>query len=193
MEKSPAPQITREHFDAVLFDLDGVLTDTARVHAAAWKQMFDEYLQQRATRTGEPFRPFEIGGDYVPYVDGKPRYDGVRDFLRSRDIELPEGDADDPPDRETVRGLGNRKNELVNAIIASDGVVVYDSSVALVHELRDANVRTAIVTSSRNCETVLRAAGIADLFDTTVDGRLVAELNLAGKPEPDAFLEAPVT
>ena len=122
MENLPAPQLNRENFDAVLFDLDGVLTDTARIHAAAWKRTFDEYLARRAAQTGEPCHPFDIGEDYKSHVDGKPRYDGVRDFLGSRGIELPEGDRDDAPDRETVCGIGNRKNEIVNDVIATEGV-----------------------------------------------------------------------
>jgi beta-phosphoglucomutase family hydrolase len=190
MTRGIATELTRERFDAVLFDLDGVLTETARTHAKAWKGMFDEYLEARAARTGEPFKPFDIGSDYLRYVDGKPRYDGVRDFLDSRGIELPEGIPDDPPDRETVCGLGNRKNELVNASIASDGVEAYPGSVALAHQLREDGIRTAVVTSSTNCQTVLRAANIEDLFETQVDGNDVLELGLAGKPAPDAFLEA---
>jgi alpha,alpha-trehalase len=183
-------ELTRDRFDAVLFDLDGVLTDTARLHAAAWKRMFDAYLAERAERTGEPFRPFDIGADYAAYVDGKPRFDGVRDFLKGRGIALPEGAADDPPSRETVCGLGNRKNELVNETMASEGVEAYPGSVALVRELRARGMKTAVVTSSGNCETVLAAARIADLFDTRVDGNDLGELGLAGKPAPDAFLEA---
>jgi alpha,alpha-trehalase len=183
-------ELTRDRFDAVLFDLDGVLTDTARLHAAAWKQMFDEYLAERAQRTGESLRLFDIGSDYIEYVDGKPRFDGVRDFLGSRGIELPEGAADDPPSRETVCGLGNRKNELVNATMASQGVEAYPGSVALVRTLRAQGMKTAVVTSSGNCDTVLAAAGIADLFDARVDGNDLGELGLAGKPAPDAFLEA---
>lgn len=190
MPRAIAIELTRERFDAVLFDLDGVLTDTARTHARAWKAMFDEYLEVRAARTDEPFRPFDIGSDYVRFVDGKPRYDGVRDFLRSRDIELPEGGPDDPSDRETICGLGNRKNDLVNATIASDGVEAYPGSVALARQLREAGIRNAVVTSSTNCETVLRAAKIEDLFEARVDGNDVLELGLAGKPAPDAFLEA---
>jgi alpha,alpha-trehalase len=183
-------ELTWDRFDAVLFDLDGVLTDTARLHADAWKRMFDEYLAGRAERTGEPFRPFDIGSDYVQYVDGKPRFDGVRDFLSSRSIELPEGAADDPATRETVCGLGNRKNDLVNATMASEGVEAYPGSVALVRKLREKGMKTAVVTSSSNCDTVLAAAEIADLFDARVDGNDLGELGLAGKPAPDAFLEA---
>ena len=128
--------ITRDQYDAVLLDLDGVITDTASIHAACWKQMFDEYLQKRATQRGEAFRPFDIATDYRLYVDGKPRYDGVRDFLTSRNIHLPEGTPDDPPQAETVDGLGNRKNDLVNKIIEDKGVEPYEGSVELIHQLR---------------------------------------------------------
>lgn len=183
-------RITRDRYDAVLFDLDGVLTDTAQIHAASWKRMFDEYLQQRAARTGEPFRPFDVGTDYKRHVDGKPRYDGVRDFLRSRRIDLPEGAPGDPPDAETVCGLGNRKNDLVNAAIAAGEVATYPGSVALVRRLRDAGIKCAVVTSSQNRAAVLEAASIADLFDVAVDGNTILELGLAGKPAPDSFLQA---
>jgi alpha,alpha-trehalase len=184
----PGSELTRERFDAVLFDLDGVLTDTARIHAAAWKRTFDEYLERRAG--GARFEPFDIAADYLRYVDGKPRFDGVRDFLRSRSIELPEGSPDDPPTRETVCGVGNRKNDLVNEVIASDGVEAYPGSVALVRRLRAEGLRTAVVTSSTNCARVLEAAGIGDLFETKVDGNDLLELSLGGKPAPDTFLEA---
>ena len=177
-------------FDAVLFDLDGVLTDTAGVHAECWKRTFDEYLRGRAERTGEPFRPFDVESDYRLYVDGKRRYDGVRDFLRSRRIDLPEGSREDPPDVETVCGVGNRKNELVNQALEEGGVEVYPGSVALVRALRAAGKATGVVSSSANCAAVLRAAGIEDLFDVRVDGKRAAELDLPGKPAPDTFLRA---
>lgn len=183
-------QLTADRYDAVLFDLDGVITDTAAVHAQAWKTMFDEYLQQRAAREGEAFEPFTFEGDYKPYVDGKPRYDGVRSFLQSRGIDLPEGTPDDPPDAETVCGLGNRKNDLVNRIIDEEGVVVYDSSVQLMHQLRDAGIRLAVVSSSKNCVLVLKTAGLLDMFDARVDGVVAAERGLPGKPAPDTFLAA---
>src|SRR3954471_9563414 len=168
--KTPAQQpqtewaITRDQYDAVLLDLDGVITDTASIHAACWKQMFDEYLQARATRRGEAFRPFEIATDYVPYVDGKPRYDGVRDFLASRGIQLPEGTPDDPPQAETVGGLGNRKNALVNEVIDAVGVEPYEGSVKLIRQLRQQGFKVAVVTSSQNCDTVLKAAKLDDCF-----------------------------
>jgi len=173
----------------VLFDLDGVLTDTARLHAACWKRMLDDYLARRAAETGTVFRPFEVATDYRRYVDGKLRYDGVRSFLQSRDIYLPEGDPGDAPDRETVCGLGNRKNELVGEMLDVEGVDVYDTSIAWVRELRGRGFATAVVSASKNCERVLRAARIVDLFDARVDGVVAASLGLAGKPAPDGFLE----
>jgi beta-phosphoglucomutase family hydrolase len=175
---------------ACLFDLDGVLTATAKVHAAAWKQMFDEYLRSRAERTGEEFRPFDESGDYNEYVDGKPRYDGVRSFLASRAIELPEGTPDDPPDAETVSGLGNRKNDLVLKLIREQGVEVYDGSVRYVRAVRDAGLVTAVVSSSANTKEVLSSVGIEDLFDERVDGVVAAREHLQGKPAPDTFLFA---
>jgi beta-phosphoglucomutase family hydrolase len=180
---------TRERFDAILFDLDGVLTDTARIHAACWKRMFDAFLETRAEADGDAFRPFDIEADYPPYVDGKPRFDGVRDFLASRGIELPEGAPDDPPECETVCGLGNRKNEMVNRAIGELGVDAYPGSVAVLRRLREDGVETAVVSSSSNCAAVLEAAKIADLFDAKVDGVDIVELGLAGKPAPDSFLE----
>jgi beta-phosphoglucomutase family hydrolase len=182
--------VTREEYDAVLLDLDGVITDTASIHARSWKRTFDEYLRSRSSRTGEPFRPFDIATDYKLHVDGKPRYNGVRDFLKSRAIELPEGRPDDPPLGETVCGLGNRKNELVNAAIAGEGVEVYEGSVKWVHRLHDQGFKTAVVTSSQNCDAVLEAAGLSDLFEVRVDGNTIHEQQLDGKPAPDAFLAA---
>lgn len=191
MEVAPSLRtLTRERFDAVLFDLDGVLTDTARVHAASWKMMFDPFLEERAASSGAPFSPFDIAGDYHQHVDGKPRYDGVRDFLASRGIVLPEGDPGDPPGLETVCGLGNRKNALVTEAIASEGVRAYEGSVALVRHLRREGMAMAVVSSSHNCRAALRASGIEDLFDTRIDGGVARELGLAGKPAPDTFLEA---
>jgi beta-phosphoglucomutase family hydrolase len=182
--------IARERYDAVLFDLDGVLTDTAQIHAASWKRMFDEFLQSRAKQAGEAFRPFDIATDYKLHVDGKPRYDGVRDFLRSRRIDLPEGSPQDAPGEQTICGLGNRKNDLVNAAIAAGEVVTYPASVALLRRLRADGIKCAVVTSSQNRTAVLEAAGITDLFDAAVDGNTLIELGLAGKPAPDAFLQA---
>src|SRR5712691_5456472 len=185
-----------DHIVACLFDLDGVLTQTATVHEAAWKQMFDAYLHERAARTGpeapdkrEPFRAFEEA-DYDRYVDGKPRFDGVRSFLESLGIQLPEGTHDDPPDAETIGGLGNRKNQLVLALIRTQGVKPYEGSVRYVHAVIEASLKRAVVSSSTNCRDVLAAAGIADLFDTIVDGHVAERLHLRGKPAPDTFLEA---
>jgi beta-phosphoglucomutase family hydrolase len=180
--------ITRDRYDAVLFDLDGVITDTAGIHAACWKQMFDEYLQKRATQRGEAFHPFEIATDYRLYVDGKPRYDGVRDFLTSRGIGLPEGSPDDPPKAETVDGLGNRKNDLVNRIIEEKGVEPYKGSVELIHQFRHRGFKIAVVTSSQNCTSVLKAAKLDGFFDAQVDGNTIHAQHLAGKPAPDTFL-----
>jgi beta-phosphoglucomutase family hydrolase len=175
---------------ACLFDLDGVLTQTAKVHAQAWKQMFDAFLVERAKERGEEPVPFDAHDDYDDYVDGKPRYDGVRDFLASRGIELPEGGDDDPPGANTVRGLGNSKNELVLAIMERDGVEPYEGSVRYLKAARDAGLRRAVVSSSANCRDVLIAAGIEDLLEVRVDGISAAEEKLAGKPAPDTYLAA---
>jgi beta-phosphoglucomutase family hydrolase len=173
---------------ACLFDLDGVLTQTAKVHAAAWKEMFDAYLRQHAQSNGEPFREFDAVADYDAYVDGKPRYDGVRSFLASRGIELPQGTPDDPPGAETIDGLGNRKNELVLKLIHDQGVQPYEGSVRYVRAARDAGYPRAVVSSSANCRDVLRAAGIEDLFDAVIDAIVAEREHLRGKPAPDTFL-----
>jgi beta-phosphoglucomutase family hydrolase len=183
------PAIPLDRVDAVVFDTDGVLTDTASVHSAAWKRLFDEYLQQRADRLGEPFRPFEER-DYLRYVDGKPRYDGVAGFLAARGITLPWGDPSDPPSHQTVCGLGNGKNRYFLAHLREHGVDAFPSSVAFVRELRANGVRTAVVSASRNMRAVLDAAGIRELFEVAVDGEDAARLGLAGKPDPALFLEA---
>ena len=161
-----------DRIEACLFDLDGVLTQTAKVHAAAWKQMFDEFLACHADETGEPFREFDARHDYDAYVDGKPRYDGVASFLASRGIELPLGTPEDPPAAETVDGLGNRKNELVLELIERNGVQAYEGSVRYATAARDAGLRRAVVSSSTNCRDVLEAAGMLDLFETIVDGNV---------------------
>jgi beta-phosphoglucomutase family hydrolase len=171
-----------------LFDLDGVLTETAKVHAAAWKEMFDDYLRERARRSGEPFVPFDPVADYDEYVDGKPRADGTRSFLASRGIELPEGHENDPPGAETVYGLGNRKNEIVLRRIHEDGVEAYPGSVSYVRAVKDAGLPRAVVSSSTNCRDVLVAAGIEDLFDARIDGVVAERQHLRGKPAPDTFL-----
>jgi len=177
-----------EQVRACLFDLDGVLTKTAKVHAAAWKEMFDAYLQARAAGRGEVFVEFDPVGDYDAYVDGKPRADGTRSFLASRGIVLPEGGPDDPSDAETMHGLGERKNEIVLRRIRGDGVEVYDGSLRYLRAVRAAGIGRAVVSSSANCAEVLAAAGIEDLFDARVDGVTARQDHLAGKPAPDMFL-----
>ena len=173
---------------ACLFDLDGVLTQTAKVHAAAWKEMFDGYLRERAAESGERFVAFDRVGDYDEYVDGKPRYEGVRSFLDSRGIELPRGDPSDATDAETIDGLGNRKNEIVLRLIQDQGVEAYDGSVRYVRATREAGLARAVVSSSTNCRDVLAAAGIEDLFEQRIDGVVAEREHLKGKPAPDTFL-----
>ncbi len=177
-------------FDAVIFDLDGVITATASVHSRAWKQMFDEYLRRRETEHGEAFREFTHAEDYLPYVDGKPRYKGVASFLESRGIEIPFGDTEDQPSVETVCGLGNRKNELFNEVIAEGGAEVFETSVDLIRDLKSRGIGIGVASSSKNCRTILESTGLLDLFETRVDGVISAELDLGGKPEPDIFTVA---
>lgn len=173
---------------ACLFDLDGVLTQTAMVHAEAWKAMFDAYLRGRAARTDEPFIPFDAVDDYDRFVDGKPRLDGVRSFLASRAIELPAGGPGDPPGAETITALGERKNRMVLRLIRERGVAPYEGSVRFVRAARAAGLRAAVVSSSANCREVLRAAGIEDLFEVRIDGLVAERQHLRGKPAPDTFL-----
>jgi beta-phosphoglucomutase family hydrolase len=173
---------------ACLFDLDGVLTETAKVHDAAWKEMFDAFLRQRSAASGQPFVPFDPVKDYDEYVDGKPRADGTRSFLASRGITLPEGIPDDPPDAQTVAGLSNRKNQIVLKRIRTDGVEAYDGSVRYVRAVKDARLPRAVVSSSANCRDVLEAAHIADLFDAEIDGVVAERDHLRGKPAPDTYL-----
>lgn len=175
---------------ACLFDLDGVLTQTALVHAAAWKEMLDGFLRQRAARSGEPFVPFDPVEDYARYVDGMPRADGVRTFLASRGITLPEGGPQDPPEAETVHGLGSRKNDLVVERIRELGVVVYEGSVRYLHAAREAGLACAVVSSSANTVAVLQTVELEEYFDVRVDGVVAAERGLPGKPAPDTFLAA---
>ncbi len=175
---------------ACLFDLDGVLTDTAAVHNAAWQKTFDGFLRERADATGEPFVAFDPGEDYNRYVDGKKREDGVRDFLASRGIVLDEGSPDDPPGAQTVAGVGNRKNELLLATIAADGVRVYEGSRRYLQAARDAGLRRAVVSSSANTAQVLEVTGLAEFVELRVDGVTARERGLAGKPAPDTFLAA---
>jgi beta-phosphoglucomutase family hydrolase len=171
-----------------LFDLDGVLTRTAAVHARAWKEMFDEFLRGWSERTGEPFREFNRPTDYDEYVDGKPRLDGVLSFLHSRGIDLPLGSPSDPPDADTAHGLGTRKNDLVLELIGRHGVEAFEGSVRFAEAARDRGLRRAVVSSSTNCKDVLVAAGIDHLFEAIVDGIVAERDGLAGKPAPDTFL-----
>ena len=173
---------------ACLFDLDGVLTQTAEVHAAAWKEMFDDYLRGRAARTGGEFIAFDAVGEYDEYVDGKPRYEGVRSFLQSRGIDLAQGEPSDAADAETLDGLGNRKNAIVLRMIRDQGVQAYEGSVRYVRAARDAGLHRAVVSSSTNCRDVLVAAGIEDLFEQRIDGVVAEREHLQGKPAPDTFL-----
>jgi len=188
--------ISTSRHDAVIFDLDGVVTQTAAVHAAAWKRLFDAYLAERAGtsagRSGganDPLRPFDLESDYRRYVDGKPRYDGVRDFLASRGIDLPTGDPADPPERETVCGLGNRKNAFFNAEVEEHGVKTFPSTVTLIHALRAAGIRVGLMSSSKNTAMVLDVTRTTDLFEVRVDGVVAAEVGLPGKPDPAMYLE----
>ncbi len=187
---TPPPPANLQEYHAILFDLDGVLTPTAKIHAACWKEMFDEYLHRRSKKTGVPVTEFDIKDDYKEYVDGKPRYDGVRSFLKSRGIQLPEGSPDGPSDWETVCGLGNRKKELVDVVIQRDGVEAYPGSMRLVRHLKERGVKMAVVSSSKSCVAVLEAAGIKELFDTIMDENVARHLNLSGKPAPDTYLKA---
>ena len=189
----PQPEskcISRDQYDAVLFGLDGVITDTANLHATSWKQMFDEYLNKRAQEKGEVFHPFDIASDYRLYVDGKPRFDGVRDFLRSRNITLAEGNLEDPAEAETVCGLGNRKDDLLNDAIAKFGVEPYSGSVRFIHQVHRQGFKIAVVTSSQNCAAVLEAAKLDKFFEVRVDGNIILEEGLRGKPAPDTFILA---
>lgn len=175
-------------YDAVLFDLDGVVTPTAEVHMRAWAEMFNAFLASYdgAAADRSPY----TDADYFAHVDGKPRYEGVRDFLESRGIHLPAGTPEDPPSAETVCGLGNRKNDAFNEVLARDGVAAYPGSVLLLDHLRDLDMPLAVVSSSVNAPAVLAAAGLADRFRTVVGGAVATELGLAGKPAPDTFLHA---
>ena len=177
-------------FEAVIFDMDGVITKTALTHAAAWKKMFDEYLRKREKEHGETFVEFTHEGHYLPYVDGKPRYKGVASFLESRGIEIPFGDPADTPDMETVCGLGNRKNIAFNEVLEKEGAEVYPSTELLISELKAAGIKLGVASSSKNCKPVLERVNLLDIFDARVDGVVSAELGLHGKPEPDIFTTA---
>ena len=182
--------MSKYKFDAVLFDLDGVITQTASVHSAAWKRMFDEFLKDYARETRTPFREFTHNEDYLPYVDGKPRYEGVASFLKSRNINLPFGDPADAPHKKTICGLGNRKNELFNQLIDQGNLVIFSSTIDIIKQLLKNHIKVGVASSSKNCKKILKAAGILDLFETVVDGLVSTELGLKGKPEPDIFKTA---
>ena len=181
---------SKNTYDAVLFDLDGVITTTEKIHSACWKKTFDEFLRAWASKKGEDFAPFNEKDDYLEHVDGKPRYEGVRSFLLSRAIELPEGDTNSPPGEQSVFGLGNRKNQMFAETLEKESPRIYQTSVALARHLKEAGFRLAVVSSSRNCRAVMAAAGVEGLFEVTVDGVTATEKGLRGKPEPDTFLEA---
>ena len=178
------------NFDAIIFDMDGVITKTAVVHSLAWKRMFDEYLHYREKEYNEPFREFSHADDYLSFVDGRPRYKGVETFLKSRGINLPLGEPADEPGKETVCGLGNRKNEVFNKVLEEEGIGVYGSTIKLIKELLERGVKVGVATSSQNCVFILKRAGIKNLFGTHVDGVVSAKLGLKGKPEPDIFTTA---
>ncbi len=184
------PRIAAGQYDALLFDMDGVITQSMQLHAGAWKMLFDEYLQERAKRQGEPFTAFDLDADYRTYLDGKPRYEGVSSFLASRGIALPHGDPADEPGEETVCGLGNKKNRYLHVQLRKHKVEVYASSVRLVRRAREQGLKTAVVSSSKNCKAMLESVGLEGLFDTRVDGQEVEAMGLPGKPAPDMFLEA---
>ncbi|GAB6193862.1 HAD family hydrolase [Desulfocastanea catecholica] len=186
----PPTTITRSRFDAVLFDLDGVVTETAKIHAACWKKMFDEFLSEHARRSGKPFVPFDIVADYNQYVDGKLRQEGVRSFLESRQIQLPDGDAEASGDQLTIRELGRRKDSLFTTVLREKGVDIFDDGMTLVRHVRASGLKTAVVSSSKNCQAVLQVAKIEQYFDVRVDGRTVEEYQIKGKPAPDPFLKA---
>jgi alpha,alpha-trehalase len=183
-------RIDPDGYDAAVLDMDGVVTRSARAHAAAWKRMFDEYLEKRSEEEGRDYEPFDAEDEYYRLVDGKPRYEGVRRFLEARGVSLPHGDPDDPPGRETVCGLGNLKNEYFLEHLKENGAEAYSSTVEFVHWLRERKVGVAVISSSKNAKAVLEAAGVLDLFPVIIDGVYAVRHELEGKPEPDVFLAA---
>ncbi len=180
--------ITRENFDAVLFDLDGVITGTAKLHASAWKQAFDEFLKKRANN--QEFQPFDLTSDYEDYVDGKPRFEGAQSFLESRHIDLEYGSPEDTPEKVTVCGIANRKTELFEAMLKHGKVDLYTGTVEWIRQLRSQGIKIAVVSSSHHCEDILQSAGISDLFEVRIDGHVADEQNLEGKPAPDTYISA---
>lgn len=190
MTPEPALAQSLNQYEAVLFDLDGVLTPTAKIHAACWKRVFDDFLRHHAQETNTPFEPFDLQRDYLPYVDGKPRYPGVESFLASREIQLPYGEPSSPPNRTTVCGLGNGKDSYFAEVLHAEGMEPYPGALALVNFLRTQGIKLGVVSSSRNCKEVLKVAEIIHLFDTIMDGRLAEQLQIPGKPAPETFLKA---
>jgi beta-phosphoglucomutase family hydrolase len=186
----PSGRLNVSDFEAILSDLDGVITKTARLHAAAWKRLFDDYLERLAAQTGTTFTPFDLEEDYRLHLDGKPRHDGVRDFLKSRGLTLPLGDSRDGAEQETVYGLGNKKDAYFDAALRESGVAVYPGTVEFLRLAKRSGLKTAVVSSSHHCAEIVEAVGLTDLFDVRVDGHEIDRLSLPGKPAPDAFLEA---
>jgi trehalose 6-phosphate phosphatase len=187
---SHSPRRPRLHFDAVIFDMDGVVTNTAKLHARAWKQLFDDYLRRRSAESQQAFVPFDIKSDYLTYVDGKPRYEGVRSFIAARSIDLPYGDPSDGAGSDTICGLGNAKDEIFEQLLHQHGPEVFETTVALIEQLKAHGVKIGIVTSSKHCQDVLQMAGLDELFAARVDGVSAESLGLRGKPDPDIFLKA---
>jgi beta-phosphoglucomutase family hydrolase len=186
----PATAINKTHYDAVLFDLDGVVTETAKVHAACWKKLFDDFLLEHVAQTGQLFVPFDVVEDYNRYVDGKLRQEGVSSFLQSRRIQLPLGEPDDAAGQASIWGLGNRKDDMFKAVLREKGVDILEDGMALVHHVRAEGIKTGVVSSSKNCQAVLIAANIENYFDVRIDGITVKQLQISGKPAPDPFLKA---
>jgi beta-phosphoglucomutase family hydrolase len=190
-QPAPAPHlISSTRFDAVIFDMDGVVTDTASLHGTAWKDMFDRFLHEHAQKSGQEQPPFDLNRDYRQYVDGKPRFDGIRSFLASRNISLPEGSLGDAPGMDSVYALGNWKNEMFAKLLEEQGAIAYPGTVRFIHDLHQAGIKTGIISSSKNAEKILRSAQVLDLFDVKVDGVDSLRLGIVGKPAPDIFLRA---
>jgi len=188
--RAPELTISREEIDAAIFNLDGVVTQIAKLQARAWKRLFDTYLRERSSQQGEDYRHFDITHDYRRYIDGRPRYQAIKHFLLARHIDLPRGEPDDPPERDTICGLGNRKNLIFDQIVEEKGITVYGCTIALIRRLRKAGIKTAVVSASKHCDLVLERAEITDLFDSRIDGMEAERLDLDSKPDPDIFLEA---
>lgn len=187
--RAPELTISREEIDAAIFNLDGVVTQIAKLQASAWKRLFDTYLRERSSQQGEDYRHFDITHDYRRYIDGRPRYQAIKHFLLARHIDLPRGEPDDPPECDTICGLGNRKNLIFDQIVEEKGITVYGCTIALIRHLRKAGIKTAVVSASKHCDLVLERAEITDLFDSRIDGMEAERLDLDSKPDPDIFLE----